>query len=308
MAGPILRAAQFLPQCVRPITATPQQIGWGLYLLVFGLFEKVVLADGLLAPLVDKVFLYSDITGWSQAVLGIIAFAVQIFLDFDGYSLCAIGIALCFGFAFPDNFRFPFGAVGFIDLWSRWHISMTTWFRDYVFNSLPKKRSRIILYGNILITMLLSGLWHGAAWNYVAWGGVHGACLAAERLTKRKFRKVTIGDNVLAVFLLTLLTFFATTLTAGFFRASGLANALTMYGNILTGKAAEIEIYARSEAVSAVIVITAVFFFHWFMRNSSLEEAASRLRWPVLSFIVAAMLAAVILNPGGGRAFVYFQF
>lgn len=308
VAGPILRAAQFLPQCIEPKKATSQQINWGLALFVFGLFEKVILADGLLAPVADKVFHQGDQAGWQQAWLGITAFAVQIFLDFDGYSLCAIGIALCFGFAFPDNFRFPFGAVGFIDLWQRWHISLTTWFRDYVFNSLPKKRNRIILYGNILITMLLSGLWHGAAWNYVAWGGVHGVCLIIERLSKRSLKKVDFGNNAAVIFLLTVLTFFATTLSAGFFRAPGLGHALTMYRNILTGRAAEIELYYPSEAACAVSVIVGIFFFHWLMRDSSLEKLAAKLHWSAIALIIAVMLIIILLNPGGSRAFVYFQF
>lgn len=308
VAGPILRASQFLPQCLAPQKATSRQIFWGLSLFVFGLFEKVILADGLLAPVADKVFYKGDQAGWQQAWLGITAFAVQIFLDFDGYSLCAIGVALCFGFVFPDNFRFPFGAVGFIDLWSRWHISLTTWFRDYVFRALPKKRNRIVLYGNILITMVLSGLWHGAAWNYVAWGGVHGVCLVIERFSKRSLKKINIGNNGALIFLLTVLTFLATTLTAGFFRAPGLRHALTMYQSIFTGRAAQIEIYYPYEAVFAGIVIIGIFLFHWLMRDSSLEELAGKMHWSIFSFIIALMLIVIILNPGGSRAFVYFQF
>lgn len=308
VAGPILRAKQFLPQCVAPKQASAAQINWGLALFVFGLFEKVILADALLAPLVDKVFYNPDQTGWQQAWLGITAFAMQIFLDFDGYSLCAIGIALCFGFAFPDNFRFPSAAIGFIDFWSRWHISLTTWFRDYVFNSLPKKRSRAIIYGNILMTMVLSGWWHGAAWNYVAWGGVHGICLILERLFKRSLKNKFTTESVSFALLLTVLTFLATTLTAGFFRANGLAHALVMYRNIFTGSAATRDFYTRAEAACAIAVIVGIFVFHWLMRDSSLEDLARRAPWWVISLIMAAMLFIIILNPGGNRAFVYFQF
>lgn len=168
---------------------------------------------------------------------------MQIFLDFDGYSLCAIGIALCFGFAFPDNFRFPFGA-----------------------------------------------------------------CLIIERLLKRPLKKINFGKNATVFFLLTVLTFFATTLTAGFFRAPGLGHALAMYRNIFTLRPAQIELYYQREAVCAVAVIVGIFLFHWLMRDSSLEKLAARIHWAVLSFIIALMLIANMINPGGSRAFVYFQF
>lgn len=307
VAGPILRAAQFLPQCIEPKKATSQQIFWGLSLFVFGLFEKLILADGLLAPVVDKIFYAHAQAGAIQALLATFAFAVQVFLDFDGYSLCAIGIALCFGFVFPDNFRFPFGAVGFADLWQRWHISLTRWLGDYVFKSLPRRGSRLRVYLNIIVTMTLAGLWHGAGWSYIIWGGIHGSYLVAERLLKKHFGAIRT-DGKLVQFASALLTFCLFSLTGILFRPIGLANAVRMYANIIKGKASEAELYYPFEAFFAIFVIVGIFLFHWLMRDSSLEALAAKFHWSVFALIIAAMFIIIILNPGGSRAFVYFQF
>lgn len=308
VAGPILRAAQFLPQCLTPKKANSQQISWGLSLFVYGLFEKVILADGLLAPLADKIFYAREQAGAVQALLATFAFAVQVFLDFDGYSLCAIGIALCFGFAFPDNFRFPFGAAGFADLWQRWHISLTKWLGDYVFKSLPRARHRLRLYLNIIITMTLAGLWHGAAWNYIIWGAVQGVYLITERVFKKQLGKFELAGSRSAQFGLAIFTFCLFSITGILFRPIGTASSLQMYKNILTGHSAVSEIYTPPEAACALAVIVGIFFFHWLMRNSSLEALAARLHWSIFALIIAAMLISIILNPGGSRAFVYFQF
>ena len=136
VAGPIVRAADFLPQCTKLRQATFRQIAWGLSLLVSGLFQKVVLADALLALVGDRVFDSAVEAGTVDAWIGILAFSSQIFFDFNGYSSCAIGSALCLGFVLPDNFRFPYGAIGFRDFWRRWHISLSTWLKDYVYVSL----------------------------------------------------------------------------------------------------------------------------------------------------------------------------
>lgn len=133
VAGPIVRAAEFLPQCERPLKGSARQLGWGLCLFTIGLFAKVVIADGLLAPVVEDVFGNAQQMGFVGAWIGAIAFGLQIFHDFFGYSTCAIGVALCLGFEIPDNFRFPYAACGFSDFWRRWHISLSSWLRDYLY-------------------------------------------------------------------------------------------------------------------------------------------------------------------------------
>lgn len=193
VAGPIVRAADFLPQLSEPRSATERQFGWGVSLLILGLFEKQVLADRIFAPVADKVYstgpdaTLSMIDSWC----GTLAFSGQIFCDFAGYSTCAIGVAMCFGFALPDNFRFPYAATGFRDFWRRWHISLSKWLRDYLYISLGGNRrgsGRTLI--NLMITMFLGGLWHGAGWTFVVWGLLHGIFLVGERLLFR-----TLGKN-----------------------------------------------------------------------------------------------------------------
>ncbi|MCD4722509.1 MAG: hypothetical protein K8S13_22030 [Desulfobacula sp.] len=172
VAGPIVRATDFLPQCSLPKASSGKQLSWGFFLLVTGLFEKVFMADTLLAPVADAVYSGIGQTGFADAWIGTLAFSGQIFFDFAGYSTCAIGAALCLGFILPDNFRFPYGAVGFSDFWQRWHISLSSWLRDYLYiplggNRKGNTRTQI----NLMLTMLIGGLWHGASWRFVAWGG-----------------------------------------------------------------------------------------------------------------------------------------
>jgi alginate O-acetyltransferase complex protein AlgI len=182
VAGPIVRPTDLIPQFATPRVATRCQLGWGLMLMTLGLFQKVVVADGLLAPVSDAVFGAPQTPQTLDAWLGTLAFSGQIFCDFAGYTTTAIGIALTFGFSLPDNFRYPYAAIGFSDFWRRWHISLSSWLRDYLYVPLGGNRKGTgRTYINLMLTMLLGGLWHGAAWTFVIWGGLHGIYLMAER-------------------------------------------------------------------------------------------------------------------------------
>ena len=153
--------------------------------MVVGLFQKVCVADNLLAPITELVYDTRNSPDVWSAWVGTLAFSGQIYCDFAGYSTCAIGAALCLGFAIPDNFRFPYAAAGFSDFWRRWHISLSSWLRDYLYISLGGNRQGTVrTSGNLMATMLIGGLWHGASWNFVIWGGLHGMYLVLERLVK----------------------------------------------------------------------------------------------------------------------------
>ncbi|KAA3622937.1 MAG: MBOAT family protein, partial [Flavobacterium sp.] len=185
VAGPIVRAKELLTQFYSEKKATANQFMWGLFLLTIGLFQKVVLADTLLSGNADTVFGSREVLHGLDAWTGTLAFSGQIFFDFAGYSTCAIGIALMLGITLPDNFRYPYAAIGFSDLWRRWHISLSSWLRDYLYIPLGGNRHGITrLYVALMLTMLLGGLWHGAAWTFVVWGALHGIYLVAERLLK----------------------------------------------------------------------------------------------------------------------------
>src|SRR6266849_8083824 len=182
VAGPIVRAAYFLPQLARP-SAEPIPVAPALLLILGGLFKKVVIANYLATGLVDPVFAASTSYGAPDLLLAVYGYAVQIYCDFSAYSDMAIALAALLGFRFPANFNQPYRAERLREFWQRWHISLSTWLRDYLYKPLGGNRhGRAKTYRNLLVTMLLGGLWHGAAWNFILWGAYHGALLMAHRL------------------------------------------------------------------------------------------------------------------------------
>jgi D-alanyl-lipoteichoic acid acyltransferase DltB (MBOAT superfamily) len=180
IAGPIERASNLLDQFARKRKIDPDQIARAVWLLIYGYTIKLVIADGL-APIVDATFVPNQPFGWS-VVLGTLDFGLQIYTDFWGYSLIAKGLALMMGFDLIWNFRFPYWATSPSDFWQRWHISLSRWLRDYLYIPLGGNRGgRVRTVRNLYITMLLGGLWHGASWNFVGWGFLHGTALATAR-------------------------------------------------------------------------------------------------------------------------------
>ena len=184
VAGPIVRARDFIPQIRQnPLTVTREMFGTGIFLILSGLFKKAIISDYISLNFVDRVFddplLYSGF----ENLMGLYGYALQIYCDFSGYSDMAIGIALLLGFHFNKNFDSPYKSATITEFWRRWHISLSTWLRDYLYISLGgNRKGRIRTYGNLLLTMLLGGLWHGAAVRFILWGGLHGAALALHKL------------------------------------------------------------------------------------------------------------------------------
>ena len=310
VAGPIVRAVDFLPQCITPRKATRQQLSWGFSLLALGLFEKVALADGLLAPIADKVYLMPLDAGFRDAWMGTLAFSGQIFCDFAGYSTCAIGVALCLGFGIPDNFRFPYGAIGFSDFWRRWHISLSTWLRDYLYIALGGNRhGRARTLMNLAATMLLGGLWHGANWTFVAWGGLHGAYLVLERVLEQRLGHYAVWGRRPARVFLGLLTYICVCVAWVFFRARDFAGARLLLGRMFGLSAGPAwRLVKTNECLMILALTAAILTLHGLMRNTMLEAAADRLPWWLRSVAIALMLIAIITMSGDERAFIYFQF
>jgi alginate O-acetyltransferase complex protein AlgI len=311
VAGPILRPAEIVPQFAEPRRASRAQLGWGLALLVLGIFEKNVIADGLLAPAADKAFApdvhqLDPATAW----IGTLAFAGQIFCDFAGYSTSAIGAALCLGFHFPDNFRFPYAAIGFSDFWRRWHISLSRWLRDYLYVPLGGNRSGAVrTQVNLMLTMLIGGLWHGASWTFVAWGGLHGLFLVGERLARARLGGATLWSTLPARLALGALTFALVSVAWVFFRARSFGQAFDHVAAMLgLGGGASDLAFNREEMILVLVPMGAILLLHWLLRDSSLERAVERCPWTVRSALVAAVLVAIACMPGTDRAFLYFQF
>lgn len=183
VAGPIVRARDFLPQIRRPLTVTRTMFGTGLFLILTGLFKKAVISDYLSLNFVDRIFDEPLLYSGFECLMGIYGYALQIYCDFSGYSDMAIGIALLLGFRFPKNFDAPYKSATITEFWRRWHISLSTWFRDYVYIPLGgSRRSPVRNILNLAAVWLLTGLWHGAAWTFVLWGAWFFLLLAGEKL------------------------------------------------------------------------------------------------------------------------------
>jgi alginate O-acetyltransferase complex protein AlgI len=308
VAGPILRASQFLPQCAVPRRTTARGLAWGLALLVLGLFEKTALADVVFAPAADAVFATNGHVTTPAAWLGALAFAGQIFCDFAGYSTCAIGVALCLGFSMPNNFRFPYAAIGFSDFWTRWHISLSTWLRDYLYIPLGGNRVSVPrTYVNLMLTMLIGGLWHGASWTFVVWGGLHGAYLIGERVVKHVLPAGRWRDATATKLGAALLTFVLVCVAWVFFRAKSFAQALA-HVKAMFGAPGRDWVLRAVDYQLVVPAIAAVLAVHWLLRERPLEAVVERTPWVVRSAALAIMMVAIVLMQGKDRAFIYFQF
>jgi alginate O-acetyltransferase complex protein AlgI len=307
VAGPIMRPTELVPQFETPRRASLQQLCFGLGLMTLGLFNKVVLADTLLAGAVERVFDRGKIPGLIDAWAGTLAFSGQIFCDFAGYSTTAIGAALCLGFNMPDNFRFPYAAVGFSDFWRRWHITLSSWLRDYLYIPLGGNRHGPVRTNiALLTTMLLGGLWHGANWTFVAWGGMHGAYLVAERGLRARFGSYRPG--AWAIFALGLLTYTLVNFTWVFFRAKDFTTAWHVLGGMTGANGTAKPILPTIFLVAVATVIPAILAAHWYMRDVTLESVVARTSPVVIGLLWGLMAFAIVISQGAGNAFIYFQF
>ncbi|MHB8448280.1 MAG: MBOAT family O-acyltransferase [Rudaea sp.] len=305
VAGPITRFTQMREQIESPRRTTREGLAWGCALLVLGLFQKCVLADSVFAPVADGFF--NAVAGASAATAwsGTLAFSGQIFCDFAGYSTCAIGAAMALGFVLPTNFRYPYAAIGFSDFWRRWHISLSTWLRDYLYISLGgNRRGEWRTYVNLMLTMLIGGLWHGAAWTFVIWGGLHGVYLAVERFVRERLWPAAARSHALLRAGYGLLTLLLVSLAWIWFRAPDAATAWQATSRLAAVSAPG----ASAEQWLAVAAFAAVIAVHWLMRERDLKTVALRMPAALLGALLGAMLALIALSPGDNHAFIYFQF
>lgn len=326
VAGPIVRPPQLVPQFETERRATQSQMMKGLFLLSLGLFMKVVIADSLLSASADDVFGAPFPLAPVDAWLGVLAFSGQIFFDFAGYSTCAIGVANCLGFTLPENFRYPYAAIGFSDFWKRWHITLSSWLRDYLYIPLGgNRKGNVRTYVNLMITMLLGGLWHGASWTFVVWGALHGFYLCAERLIREQFsgkpkemEDVVVarasvvpaigGSSAFKDFGLAMFTFFLVNVTWVFFRADSFPAAArllgSMFGQIPDGK----PLLSTLAMIKVSVVVVLMVLFHWFMRNTSVIAVVEKAKWWVVGLVWGLMVVALMLSQKSSDSFIYFQF
>jgi alginate O-acetyltransferase complex protein AlgI len=255
----------------------------------------------------EHVYDAQAIPGALDAWAATLAFSGQIFCDFAGYSTTAIGAALCLGFAMPDNFRFPYAAVGFSDFWRRWHITLSSWLRDYLYIPLGGNRhGERRTHAALMATMLLGGLWHGASWTFVAWGGLHGAYLSAERFLRKRFANYRPG--AIALILFGLATWMLVNVTWVFFRAKTFDKAWTVLRGMVGANAAAKPILESFYLISVAVIVGGILLAHWTMRKRTLESVVARAHPAAISAVWALLAFAIVAAQGSGAAFIYFQF
>ncbi len=311
VAGPIVRAGDLLPQFAAPPKLTSEQSGEGLFLIMVGLLKKVVIADQLAVQLVDRVFDAPLSYSTLEVVAAVYGYAIQIYCDFSGYSDIAIGSALLLGVRFPINFNAPYRAHDLSDFWHRWHISLSTWLRDYLYIPLGGSRAgRFKTYRNLGVTMLLGGLWHGASWTFVLWGLLHGVGLAVTRAWQRRDgasqSRPAEGPSPLRRGIQLLLTFHYVCLCWIFFRAESFGSALEVLGRIgsLTS--------GHANLPAVVLGLLAVGLASHFVPDRSFaafRRAFSCLPAPAQGLVL--FVVAVVLHEASvaqAVPFVYFQF
>jgi len=310
VAGPIMRFADFDTQATTPRRVTLDGVSSGLFMAVCGLFLKIVAADQLFAPTANAVFLPEFRPDGASAWLGAFAFSMQVYCDFAGYSLTALGVAKMFGFHLPANFEAPFSSVGIAELWTRWHISLSTWLRDYVFNPLGNYRhGRWRGYFNVLITFSACGLWHGAAWNFVVWGALHGVMLIGERVLKTYFGAWSLWQRLPVRVALGLLTFALFTLAVVFFRAPTLSLAWVRCKAMLGFPGSDAQALAWSgETLTCILALFLGLLTQFWLRDRRGWDWLPCIAWSLRCAALTCMLVAVVLSGDAGIPFIYFQF
>ncbi|MCU1492114.1 MAG: putative poly(beta-D-mannuronate) O-acetylase [Acidimicrobiaceae bacterium] len=312
-AGPIVRGSELLPQLARSGHRDPRRIDLPLaaYLIFGGLFKKVVISSYVASAIVDPVFNSPSAHSAPEILLATYGYAVQIYADFSGYTDIAIGCALLLGFRFPQNFDAPYSARSLQDFWRRWHITLSLFLRDYLYVPLGGSRgSRATLYRNLMVTMLLGGLWHGAGWTFIFWGGLHGAgqCVGHWRRSRRVAAGLAAqASSPGARALQRLGTFHFVCLGWIFFRAGSLAIAFNLLRRLFTtwGEAAPL---VRFPVIAAIVGALAMQLLP---RGGArhLQDAFGRLGTTAKGAVLAvAMLVITTLGPTGVAPYIYFRF
>ena len=322
VAGPIVRPNELIPQLRERRDERHIDVAGAAWLILGGLFKKVVVSSYLAAQIVDPVFGDPAQRSAPDALFGILGYAIVIYADFSGYTDIAIGVAKLLGFQFPRNFDRPYAARSIQDFWRRWHMTLSRWLRDYLYIPLGgNRRGERRTHVNILITMILGGLWHGAAWTFVFWGAYHGGLLAAHRWRARhgeaetkatastatESRATESREGRLDVIRQRAATFALICVGWVFFRADSMETAFSLLRRLITGW------WTPSESLTPLVVFTiaGMLALQFWPRDFglSLQSGLSRLKPAPLGIVFAlALLVIVILGPSGVAPFIYFQF
>lgn len=309
VAGPIVRAADFLPQIHKPLILSREDFGRGIFLICIGLFKKAVISDFISVNFVERIFDSPQQYTGLENLFGVYGYAMQIYCDFSGYSDMAIGFALLMGFRFPINFDSPYQSLSVTEFWRRWHISLSTWLRDYLYIPLGgNRKGRVRTYINLLITMLLGGLWHGAAFRFIIWGALHGTALAAERWLKETvpgvpggFRRALGG----------LATFHFVCFCWIFFRAESMDVIASILSQIFFDFRPEIFFEFLTGYAPVVFWMALGFGLHLLPKSWELKAETLVTRLPLAgkAILITLIVALVMqIKSSDVQPFIYFQF
>ena len=310
VAGPIVRASEFAPQLASRPDPRHVQSGEAFRLIFAGLFKKVVISTYLASAIVDEVFNLPEAHSGPEILVAVYAYAIQIYADFSGYTDIAIGVALLLGFRFPQNFNAPYTALSIQDFWRRWHITLSSWLRDYLYIPLGGNRGgKIFTYRNLLLTMLLGGLWHGAAWNFVIWGAIHGGMLAIERAVgewRRSSGQAPLLSDRASKIVRWAFTFHVVCFAWVFFRAETFDQATTMLRGLFDWG-------GGSGLVSPLLLLMIVgSILSQFVPSDAVTQAEkmfSKASWLLQGAALGTGIVLVdLLGPEGVAPFIYFQF
>ena len=320
VAGPIERAAHLLPQFYKTYKFNYDQVKSGLLLMAFGLFKKMVIADRV-AILVNQVYNNpNDYTG-VDVIVATVFFAFQIYCDFSGYSDIAIGAARTMGFDLMQNFDSPYLSKSITEFWRRWHISLSTWFRDYVYIPLGGSRNgKYKTYANLFIVFVVSGLWHGAAMTFIIWGAIHGVIIVIEKVFIKVRKKIfTSKKHILNYVIAMPLTFTIVCFAWIFFRANSFSDAMLLVksinfnnvNNFTNGKIYELGLI-KPEFILSLIAVILLIIFEWTHKKINFQKKLNQqfiaVRWSVYMVIVFTILIFGIYGGDQVSEFIYFQF
>ena len=313
LSGPILRARTFLPQLRQPLQVTRDMFGAGLWMIVMGLFKKCVLSDYIGMNFVNRIFEAPDLYTGMEALIGVYGYTLKIYCDFSGYSDMAIGLALWMGLRISENFRAPYKAYSVTEFWRRWHISLSLWLRDYLYIPLGGNRCKAWrMHLNQLLTMLLGGLWHGASWNFVIWGGLHGVALCVHKLWRKGLHRAKgYEPRGLRRVCATVLTFHVVAFCWVFFAAPTLPVALTLLSRIALDFHGELlpRFLAGYPTVAGLILLGYILHFLPSSWNDRMRRAIGRAPLLAQLLLMGATILLVMQVLGSEvQPFIYLQF
>ncbi len=314
VAGPIVRAADFLPQINKPTLVSQEMFGRAVFLICSGLIKKAVISDYIGLNFVDRIFDAPTLYSGLENLFGIYGYALQIYCDFSGYSDMAIGIALLLGFRFKENFDSPYQSKNITEFWRRWHISLSTWLKDYLYISMGgNRKGKIRMYLNLMLTMMLGGLWHGASLKFMLWGGLHGAALVVHKVINemkisQKMRLLSKkSGTVFGVFF----TFHFVCFCWVFFRSSTLEAGWQMIVHIVRNFQPQLFYDFIAGYTSVVLLMVLGYSLHYVPRKLEVSLQEQVIKFPMIvkaSLVTVVIVLVIQVKTAGIHPFIYFQF